>query len=137
MRRAAFSTPSRVAEFAPRGGREQLRIRHGVPERVGKPAGGGVWLQLRIGRRVQPEQEVRRLQHRLHHQLRALQEIGFARHQRFVALLLRCVERTAECLQSELADEARAAGSRRLAGNQTVGIAAVKRVRASRSAAAL
>ena len=68
----------RSGEFAARRRREQLRIGHGVPERIGEPAGRRVWLPLRIGGFIQPEQEIRRLQHRLDHQLRALQEIRLA-----------------------------------------------------------
>ena len=128
MRRAAFSTPCGVARSPRAGSGEQLRVRHAVPERIGKPARRHVWLPLRIRGLVQPEEEVGRLQHRLDHELRALQEILFGLQERFVPLLLARFQRPAEGFQSELAHETRAAGGRWLARDQPVRVAAAKRV---------
>ena len=111
-------------KIAPRGGGEQLGIRHRVPERVGEPAGSGPCLQLRVRRGIQAEQKIRRLQHRLHDDLRALQKIGVALHERFIfhesfiASLLTCIQRTAKSLHAELADKAGAAGGGWLARDE-------------------
>src|SRR5260370_26372770 len=78
---------------------------------------------LRIGSAIQPEQEVVRLQHRLSHQLRALDKIGLMAHQRLVALLLLRIERPAERFEAEFANEAGTAGGRWFARNQAVRIA--------------
>ena len=68
----------RRGEIAPRRRGEQLRIRHAVPESIGEPARGHIRLPLRIGGFVQAEEETGGLQHRLDHQLRALDEVLFA-----------------------------------------------------------
>src|SRR5262249_24355006 len=77
---------------------------------------------LRIGSVIETEEEIRGLEHRLGHQLRALDEVGLMAHQCLVALLLPGIERPAERLEAEFANETGPTGDRWLAWNQAVRI---------------
>ena len=128
MRRAAFSTPCGVAS-SPRAAAANSSA-SGMVSQSAYESRLAVTYGFHFGSAVSSRRNRKfgRLQHRLDHQLRALEKSVSRAQQRFVALLLRRLERPAEGLQSELANEPRAAGGRRLARNQPVRIAAAERV---------
>src|SRR5262249_50707159 len=93
--------------------REKLGIGHAVPKGVGESACGGVRPPLWFRRVVEAEKKIGRLQHDFSHKLRAREEFLLLLKDALVALHFSGVERTAECLQTELFDELRAALGRR------------------------
>ena len=135
MRFACFSMPAGVGSSPFFAAANSASSRHGVPQEIGEAAGHAILFRRAIRAAFQVKQEVRRLQHRLHHHLRARIEIlvarGFAFEKLIVGVGFGFRQRSAKCALAEMADEFFAAGgicgTAGLAGDEAARIATEKR----------